>query len=163
MIIFVINNNNKFYRVLKKMLYKTKSLSKMFGVTTQTVLNAARELNIEPTKAEEGKSYIFNQEQAEILAARFKCKLKAEELKPDFSVIENNRIQELKEEIERLREEITKKDEMLDFLRATIDRLTSTNEALAKANALREADERKDMLLLQETKEKKGFFKRLFG
>lgn len=145
------------------MLYTTQNLAKVFGKSGQTVRNAARKLNIEPAMDEEGRSFVFTQEQAEILAARFGKKLASEKDSTAYLEIEENRIQEQKEEIEHLREELNKKDEMIAFLSNTIDRLTSTNEALAKTNALREADERKDLLLPQETKEKKGFFKRLFG
>lgn len=145
--------------------YTTANLAKIFCVTSQTVRNAAKELNIEPSKDEEGKSFIFTQEQAEILAARFKCKLKVEEPKPDSSAIESNRIQELKEEIERLRKEIATKDELLKTLTNSIDRLTVTNEALSKTNALKEANEKKELFLVQETQEKnkKSLFKRIFG
>lgn len=144
-------------------MYQTKNLAKMFGVTSQTVRNAAKELNIAPTKDEEGKSFIFTQEQAEILAARFKTKLKSDEAKTDYSEIEDNRISELREEIEYLRNELERKDELIKTLASSIDRLTITNEALSKTNALKEASEKKELILSQETKEKKGFFRRLFG
>lgn len=145
------------------MQYTTQNLATKFGKTSQTVRNAAKQLNLRPRKDEESKSFVFTQKQAEKLAARFGCELETEEPKEAILGPEEARIQELKIEIEHLREELNSKDEMIAFLISTVDRLTSTNEALVKTNALREANENKDMLLLQETKEKKGFFKRLFG
>lgn len=142
--------------------YTTQNLAKQFKVSTQTVRNISKKLDIEPTKDSESRSFIFSKEQAEQLAEYFDRKLE------DDTESESELIKEYREEIAFLKEQIALKDEQIANRDNQISALITTNQALSASNAVQVASDKKELLLVEDAKDsepesKKGFWKRLFG
>lgn len=122
--------------------YTTQSLAKKFAISSQTVRNAAKRAGIQANKAQNGRSYVFTQEQAEKIAA---------ELKRPFDVggdedvtVEETSIQE------DLREQLRQKDAQIASLLATIQEQARALASNSAANQIIAASENKDLLLISE-------------
>lgn len=143
----------------------TKELAKAFGVSSQTIRNTAKRLGIETVKDDETRSFVFSQEQSDMIAES----LGFEPSLGEGPIKEDSQVAAYKEEIAFLRKQLEERDKLLFEQSQQISSLIDTNKALAASNAVQVAAEKKP-LLVDSSEEpsleqpiKKGFWARLFG
>lgn len=147
--------------------YTTQNLAKLLNVSSQTIRNAIKALNLNIEKPKGNKSFVLSHEQAEQIAKHLNKELSDE--CGSSRTAPNQSIEEYKEQIEFLKKQIAAKDKLITEQSETIQSLVRSNEALSSSHALNVAAEKKDLLLVdsnvdntQETK-KRSFLQRLFG
>lgn len=144
----------------------TKELAKTFGVSSQTIRNAAKKLNIAASRDEETRSFVFTPDEAALIA---ECLGFESSLGEEEPATEDSQVIAYKEEIEFLRKQLEERDKLLFEQSQQITALIDTNKALAASNAVQVAAEKKPLLVESneepspEQPTKKGFWARLFG
>lgn len=122
--------------------YTTQSLAKKFAISSQTVRNAAKRAGIQASKAQNGRSYVFTQEQAEKIAAELKRPFDVDD--DEDATVEETSMQE------DLREQLRQKDAQIASLLATIQEQAKALASNSAANQIIAASENKDILLISE-------------
>lgn len=123
----------------------TKRLAEELGVTTQTIRNAVKRLDLDLEKGD-SKGFIFSSEQAEQVAKYLNKDLQPEEPEPEAesSALEMT-LKMLQEQLNIKDEQLRQKDKQIDELNAHITELIATNKAHALGGAARDVKQIQDI------------------
>lgn len=142
--------------------YTTQNIANKFNVSTQTIRNIAKKLDLKPR--DNSKGFLFNEEQLISIAQYLD--------KPTNINEQNNEDSLMQSIVNSLQEQLTTKDKQIESLERIVENqqkqisnLVETNKQLTAANTIQVAADKQEFLLtdvIQEPK-KKGWLARLFS
>lgn len=132
----------------------TGNLARILGVSSQTVRKAAKELCVHVAKSENGKGFVFTQEQARDIAAKLNrpfsgesmsadAERKAREMAEELLETYKKTVEEYKgqiaqkdEELRQAREQIQEERKRIDTLLETVNNLSASTTVAAASSLI---------------------------